>query len=220
VLIGAPLVGALTLFHAFMVFAVNMPANRLKSAVAPVLSRYDGPQLSQGWPQLVKGGHMHTMCSAGGGSTSPCRGITADTCSDGPERVACAGTAQQCAGVPCDGSQYTINDYFTAPGGDTAKVTDINSIQQFTSTGSWTVGWIYQATIYPPNKPAYTAKFMQGDTSSQIGVSFSISLGIFRVSVTPGARTPLVAYRGWPLPKTQGKQLGVQRCESLGRILA
>jgi hypothetical protein len=48
-LIGAPLIGALVLFHACMVFVVNMPGSRLKSAVAPVLSRYDGPQLSQGW---------------------------------------------------------------------------------------------------------------------------------------------------------------------------
>ncbi len=50
-LIGAAMafVIAFTAFHATMVFATNMPDGALKQAVSPLLIRYSGPFIYQGW---------------------------------------------------------------------------------------------------------------------------------------------------------------------------
>lgn len=40
---------AFAVFHASLVFIVNMPRNPIKEAATPLLRAYDGPHLRQGW---------------------------------------------------------------------------------------------------------------------------------------------------------------------------
>lgn len=67
VLCIAILVLMATGFHAFMVLLVNMPPNALKSAFAPALSLYRGPELAQGWALFAPGvniGNTHVIIRA------------------------------------------------------------------------------------------------------------------------------------------------------------
>lgn len=45
----AAFVGVFAAFHASMVFLVNLPSSAVKQRAAPILSRYDGPFIDQGW---------------------------------------------------------------------------------------------------------------------------------------------------------------------------
>jgi Family of unknown function (DUF5819) len=47
--ITAAVICAAAVFQAAMVFLVNSPTNPVKTALSPVLDRYDGPWLAQGW---------------------------------------------------------------------------------------------------------------------------------------------------------------------------
>ena len=169
-------------------------------------------------------GRIHTMilpvtgCGNGAStpqpSPSPCTSTTTNC-------VACSGTASQCQNISCNGSQYSIGSITTAPDGNTAQVTDINSIQQESGGSSWNVGWIYQVTETPPNQAPETVRYMQGDLSTSVGVSWSLSIGLISVSVSPsgGTYTPMKHYPGWPLPGSSGMTLSAQKCETQGSVL-
>jgi hypothetical protein len=43
------IISIISLFHCVLVFATNMPDNALKNELAPVLDRYNGPYVAQGW---------------------------------------------------------------------------------------------------------------------------------------------------------------------------
>ena len=98
--------------------------------------------------------------SGGGGGDCVSAGTCPKTsCADDPtqakcaNQVACAGTPQQCAGVPCSGSPETISDNFPAPANGQANnpfqyitVMDINSLWigvPNAPTGTGEYGWMY-----------------------------------------------------------------------------
>jgi hypothetical protein len=58
------LIVTLTIFHASMVLLVNMPSNPIKHALSPVLHRYGGPHLWQGWSLFapdVANANLHVL---------------------------------------------------------------------------------------------------------------------------------------------------------------
>ncbi len=121
--------------------------------------------------------------------------------------MACNGTAQQCANIPCNGSQLSVGSIFQVNGQD-ITVTDINSLWTTSDGMTHEVGWIYQGNN--------GARYIQGDLTSSWGVNFSVSAGLISAGVSsPGTYTPIEHYSG-NLPGGAGSA----KCESQGGQLA